>query len=70
MRLDLYGQAIEVDRADDAWRVCYVGNDGTKRAAADIRIPDDVRAEDIAGYLDDLCHERATPAHPRVRRLD
>ena len=70
MKLDLYGQAIEVSRASDGWKVFYLDGDGKKRAATDVVIPHDIDASEVCSYLDDLCHERATPAHPCVVPLD
>jgi len=34
-----------------------------------VPIPAQLDAGDIAGYLDDVFHESATPRHPAVRRL-
>jgi hypothetical protein len=67
MKLDVFGQPIEAIRTEGRWRIYYLGNDGKKRPASDIVVPLSIREEDLAGYLEDLRHEYATPENPTVR---
>lgn len=69
MRIDLYGCEIEVFRRESGWDVFYPGADGKRRIAKDIVIPAWIDEEELAGYLNDLFHEHATPEHPTVRVL-
>lgn len=69
-RFDVFGRDVMVVREDADWVVYDLGGDGKRRLANDIRVPSELSADDLAQYLDDLCHERATPRHSRVRPLD
>lgn len=66
--LDVFGRRIVVEATDHGWRAFYPGPDG-KRRLADFAIPSHLDADGIARYLDDLLHEHATEAHPKVRIL-
>jgi len=59
MKLDVFGKKLEIVRAGGKWLVYYTGNEGKKRKAHDIRIPDDLTEPEIAEYVSDLCHELA-----------
>lgn len=65
---DVFGARLRVERAGNGWRASWVGNEGKLRDAGPI-IPDLVAESDLEHYLDDLFHESATPARPRVTRL-
>ena len=69
MKLAVFGRDMEVVRRDGKWLVYLTGQEGKKRLAGDIVIPSDVRQEDIALYLADLCHEWSCPGRDRVRIL-
>jgi hypothetical protein len=70
MKLNVFGRVIEVVRHGSQWRVFYPGNEGKKRPATDIILPDDLGEENLLEYIADLCHEWATPNNSEVRRLD
>ena len=70
MLLDVYGRRVLVRRERDAWCAYYPGNEGKRRLAGDITIPSDLAAGEVIRFVADLCHEWATPARSRVRRLD
>lgn len=68
LEFDAFGRRILVEATADGWAAWIPGPDG-KRRPADFAIPSDLEAPQIAGYLDDLLHERATADHPAVRIL-
>jgi len=70
MKLEVFGKLLEVVRDGDLWKVFYLGNEGKKRPAVDILIPSEVKQEDVAEYLADICHEWARPNKNDVKRLD
>ena len=70
LKFNVFGKRVAVERRVDAWRVFYLGDDGTRRPAEDIRIDADIEPDAVRGYLADLCHEWATPAYPDVEQLD
>ncbi len=69
IRFDVFGHEMAIARREAGWTVYYVGGDGKWRLANDIRVPAEVPEADLAQYLDDLCHEWASPRRPRVTRL-
>jgi len=69
MRFDVFGRQVVVERREGAWAVFYPGAEGKRRRADDLVIPASVREEDLARYLEDLCHEWATEESPSVRRI-
>ena len=68
MRFDVFGRELIVERSNDGWAVFYSG-EGKRLPANNIIIPSSITEEEIAGYLEDLFHEAATPSHNDVRRL-
>jgi len=57
MRFDVYGRyQLEVLRENDAW-VVYRQGSGSRSPAADLVVPENLGASEIATYLDDLLHE-------------
>ena len=69
MKLNVFGRELEIVRAEGRWRAYYPGNDGTKRKAPDITIPDEMAEAEIVEYVGDLCHEWATPDNQEVTVL-
>ncbi|WP_026375563.1 DUF7661 family protein [Aestuariibacter salexigens] len=69
MKLDVFGRHVEVSKRDGAWTVFYLGDEGKKRPAADIRIPDSIGEDEVIAFIDDLCHEWASPDKPSVLSL-
>ena len=43
MKLNVYGRKVEVVKISNNWVVYYLGNEGKKRTAYDIMIPDDLK---------------------------
>lgn len=71
MKFDLYGRkVIEVVRNTTSWKVYYCGENGVKRPAHDVRIPDDIKTENIPQFLDDALHEWSTPDNTQIIRID
>ena len=70
MRLNAFGRELEVSRVGGRWKVFDLGNEGKKRLARDIVIPESIGESELVGYLSDLLHEHASGRHPEVRRID
>ncbi len=70
LKFDVYGRLLQVVKSESGWQTFYPGNDGKRRPARDIIIPDDLDESEIEQYLDDLCHEWASEQNNRVRRID
>lgn len=66
MKLNVYGRKVEVVKISNNWVVYYLGNEGKKRTAYDIMIPDDLKENEIINYLEDLLHEWATPSKDKI----
>ena len=70
IKFDVFGRHILVTRTEGGWTVNYAGDQGKKRPATDILIPDFISEDEIEQYLTDLCHEWATDRYTDVRRID
>ncbi len=68
--LDVFGRKVLVVRSEDSWSVFYLGNEGKRRLANDIFVPESVAECQLEQFVADLCHEWASERHPRVQRLD
>lgn len=69
VEFDVFGTRIIVDRTGDGWAMFYAPQGGKRREVPDILLPPDLPEENLAQYLADLFHERASPTHPDVKRL-
>jgi hypothetical protein len=69
-KFNVYGRWMVVEETAQGWAAFYVGDEGKRRPATDIVIPESLFAAELAPYLADLCHEWATEQHPDVRRLN
>ncbi len=68
--IEVYGERLLAERQGARWVLFYPGGDGKRRVATDLLVPDFVTTDDdLAEYLADLCHERATPMNREVRWL-
>lgn len=68
-KFNVYGRRMLIEESAQGWEAYYLGDEGKRRPATDVIIPESLCAADIAQYLADLCHEWATEQHPEVRRL-
>lgn len=66
MLLNVFGRDVEIVRQQGAWLAYYRGNEGKRRLAKDILIPESLCKTAIPGYISDLCHEWASVRHPAV----
>ena len=69
IKLDVFGRHVMATRTNDGWSVFYIGDDGKRRPAHDIPVPEFVQESEIENFLADLCHEWATDKNNDVRRL-
>jgi len=68
LKFDVYGRVMFAEQIRGRWSLFVAGVDG-KRRPVQVVVPDGLRADDIAQYLDDIFHEMATPARPAVVQL-
>ena len=69
--IEIFGRRFVVVRRQDGWAVHHPGAEGKRGPELELPIPHDVLTPvALRDYLADLCHEWATPQHPRVRWLD
>lgn len=66
VKLNVFGKVVQVERTGGCWKAYYVGSEGKRRPADDIVIPEYITDETVVEYIDDLCHEWATPKNNRV----
>ncbi|WP_024461509.1 hypothetical protein [Marinimicrobium sp. LS-A18] len=68
MKLDIFGkQEMEVVRHNGEWLAFYCGNEGKKRKAQGVIIPESLSEREVVDYIDDLFHEWATPDKSSVK---
>jgi hypothetical protein len=70
MKLNVYGKKIEVSKISGNWVVFYLGNEGKKRTAHDIIIPQELKENEMVKYLEDLLHEWATPSNKAITKIE
>lgn len=70
IKFDVFGRYVLIFRTSDGWKIDYVSDQGKRRPATDIFIPDFISEFEIEQYLADLCHEWATEKHPFIRRMN
>lgn len=57
MKFDIYGRfQLEVLRENDSWAVYHLGP-GTRLPADEVVLPAELKASELAVFLDDLFHE-------------
>jgi len=62
---NVFGQVMAIERVEGRWNSYLMGPDG-KRRKAQLAIPSDVTQGELAQYLYDIHHERATPTNGDV----
>lgn len=65
-RFDVFGQTMSVSRVAGQWQLFLESSTGMKRRVFDVAIPPELTAAELAVYLDDIFHERASAKYPRV----
>ena len=70
IKLDVFGKHILARRTSEGWSLYYVSDDGKRRPAFDIFVPNSVNESEIESFLADIYHEWATDINPDVRRLN
>ena len=64
-RFNAFGRLLAVVRTHGRWTVFALGVEG-KRRPANLEIPSELAADELAQYLGDLLHENATPRYSEV----
>ena len=65
LKFNVFGDIMVVESVNGEWQLFILGNDG-KRRRSDVAIPAFVKENEVAQYLDDIFHERATRERPSV----
>ena len=65
LKFNVFGEIMVAEPVNGEWRLFILGNDG-KRRRCDVVIPAFVKEDELAQYLDDIFHERATRERPSV----
>jgi hypothetical protein len=63
------GKKLEILKEDGEWVIYHLGK-GKKSRSNDLLIPSEFNEAEVILYLEDMLHEVATPANPKIKRLD
>lgn len=63
---DVFGRDVLLEFIGTKRKAYYLGNEGKKRPADDIQVPDGLDLDDCIAFLADLCHEWARPGRNEV----
>jgi|GEM_PF-1731333 len=66
---DVFGITMRVERRKGQWRLYSVLTEGKSSPVLDVSIPDGLREDELARFLDDMFHEFTSPAYDKVRKL-
>ncbi len=69
IRFDVYGTLMSVHRNRDEWQLFVESETSIRRRVYDVVIPEELREDELAGYLDDIYHENASEKHPSVKQI-
>ena len=69
IKLHVYGKHVLAMRTNEGWSMYYLSDDGKRRPAFEIFVPESVSESEIENFLADIYHEWATEKNPIVRRL-
>ena len=69
IKFNVYGKKILVTQTNRGWNVDIFSDEGKKRPAPGLFIPDFISESEIEQYLADICHEWATEKNPDVKRI-
>ena len=65
---DVFGVTMRVERREGRWQLFRVSDEGKSSRVTDIVIPNELKEQELAVFLDDLYHEMASPEHDGVFR--
>lgn len=66
IRFNVFGQRMLVQRKDQHWLLYKDSETGIRARVYDVVIPDDLKEQDLASYLDDIYHEFSSEKYPTV----
>jgi hypothetical protein len=69
MKLDAFGKKLEILRENGAW-VIYELGEGKKSRSQEIFIPSEYNEDEVVLFLEDMLHEAASSANPKIKKLD
>lgn len=70
-QLEVFGRRLLVERTPAGWKAYTPGDDGKRRSAPGVVIPDFIVTDDeLLQFLADLMHEDARPDRSTVRWVD
>ncbi len=65
-KFNVFGKAMSVLRIENQWQLFNDSDTGIRARVYDIAIPDNLLAEQLATYLDDIYHEFSSEKYPSV----
>ncbi|TKB45745.1 DUF7661 family protein [Thalassotalea mangrovi] len=69
IKFDVFGTLMSVLRNRDEWQLFVESETSIRRRVYDVVIPEELREDELAGYLDDIYHEYASEKHPSVKQI-
>jgi len=66
---NVFGKTMSVRREAGQWLLYIESDTSIRRRVYDVVIPEDLSAEQLTSYLDDIFHEWASDKHTRVVQL-
>ncbi len=71
MIFNVFGKHLAVKREQGHWQVYRADLSERKFSRLyEVVIPDEISAEEIVQWLDDIYHESATDKHPAITRIE
>jgi hypothetical protein len=69
IKFDVFGRLMLAERTTTGWQLFYLGDEGKRRPATDLVVPEFISEAELDQYLADIFHESASSKHSTVQRL-
>ncbi|WP_025820040.1 DUF7661 family protein [Shewanella marina] len=70
IKFDVFGDLMLIDRQQGQWLLFKSSGTGLRVRIYDVVIPKHLNESELAQYLDDIFHERASAQYPQVIKLN